>query len=49
MEPAGSPVPKKPASSTGFYRSDYMDGLLSEPDRYTLWFDLLSVKPPVRS
>jgi hypothetical protein len=37
----------EPAGSTGFYRSDYMAGLLSEPDR--LWFDLLAVKPPVRS
>jgi hypothetical protein len=37
------------AGSTSFYRSDCMDGLLSEPDRYTLWFGLLPVGPPVRS
>ena len=40
---------KKPAGSTGFQRSDCMNGLLSEPSRYSLWFDLLPVRPPVRS
>jgi hypothetical protein len=38
---------KKLTGSTGFYQSDCMDGLLSEPDRYT--FGFLLVGPPVRS
>jgi hypothetical protein len=39
---------KKPAGSTGFYRFDCTSGLLSEPDRFMLWFGLLAVEPPVR-
>jgi hypothetical protein len=40
---------KKPAGSAGFFRFDCTNDLLSEPDRWRLWFDLLPVQPPVRS
>ena len=41
---------KKPAGLTGFYRFNYLNGLLSEPDRFRLWFGLLAVQfGPVRS
>lgn len=40
---------KKTSDSTGFYRFNCMDDLLSEPNWYRLWFDLLLVRPPIRS
>jgi hypothetical protein len=39
---------KKPACSTDFYRFNYINGLLSEPDRFRLRFGLLAVRPLVR-
>ena len=48
MEPAGSQV-KKMAGSTVFYRFNCTNGLLSKPDRFSLWFSLLVIEPSVRS
>jgi hypothetical protein len=40
---------KKPAGSNDFYWFNYINGLLSEPDRFRLRFGLLAVRPLDRS
>lgn len=37
---------KKPAGSSVFFRFYCMDDLLSEPNRWRFWFDLVPVQPP---